>query len=757
MARSIEMQPASPDALERTFLIRNPETGATESKVVSLPDIADPIQRNQRFRAIGQEAALNLGAELSFGESLATEEELPLLERPITRAAVGKKLGKLREGAIESAPAIGATVLAGLSGVPGPVGVGARALKKAGPVAKLLRPLQERATTEVTKRTIAGAGLGEAGGTAVKRAATGESTFGEDVPGTLNELQELTKAGLFGTVFEAGAGALGKAIGLGMQKFRQGLAPNPEEVSRASKTTEDVLQEIAQADAKRTGKPLEDPTVSFGEKLMDPATGKVERVQPLTFIETALQDYPFSSGIFQTPRVLNKKLLQGEAARMVKFVERRGGIEGVARLLVEEAQGTQANTRKIISKLYNRLGTMTVGVPVSTGRTQQILLNFQNSNRTGLDTVTDIIKAIDDPAAISGRLAEGASVFERILGGLEKAAVKGEPGIPFEGGKDISFAEAGQLRSQLLAFARKSSGDPAVNQAQSIATTIAQALKIDLNKAAKQLSPEALRFFNQTQRFTSEAHANILTGARRKGGFSESAAALAIPALDLIGKNPSKAASVLLKPDNQITIAAIKQLSPTKWRVMKDALVDDIFLNASELSAPRKAGGSPVRQLKGVQLRKRLDQIGDPMLREILGPEESLQLRRLADALAVVDQKVTGLGKIAMSLVAFGQITAAGSAAVTSGFDPITTGGAVTLVVLTPRALAHLVRSPSTMRLLEKGFDALSASADPRQGMKLINRAIAQLGAQEANEATPTPLGPISPPAKEAGLPQKVF
>ena len=705
---SIVIKLEDPESFQRTLIVTDNQTGRVKKRIVSVPSTIEPNRRNEMLRAKVQRGAAAIDADVT------DESDAPQLERiGMHVRQFGHDLG---QSAFETLPETGAFVGASLSAIPGPVGSISRGLKSVGPVAfrklldsKMLRPIQDRTTADVTMRSVPAAGLGAAGGEAVQRAVTGESTFGDTVQGSLKELQHLAQEGAYHSLFEAGAGVLGKAVGVVTDKLRRVLAPNPAELTEVSKTAGEVLSEAAEAQAKRTGEPVQGTSLSFGERLMDPATGEVKRVQLLTLIETALQDFPFSSKVFQTPRLINQELLQGEAARMVEFVERRGGIEDVVRLLVSEASGTQAGTRKIISKLYKRLGKMTAGVPVSTEKTGKFLTNLSDKQRPGVDTVVDMIRSTDNAAEAFKPLAEGASVYERLLGGA-----------------DISFSEAGTLRSELLAFARKSSNDPATIQAQSVASKVAQVLSSETETAAKKLSPSALRFFQQVKQFTKDAHGDILTGRRKRGEFSETSAALAIPAIDSIAKDPGKAASVLLKKDNHATIAGIKKLAPTKWPLVKDALVDDIFLGASNLSAPTRAGGPPVRELKGVRLRDKLDNLGDPMLVELLGPQGALRLRRLADAMAIVDQKVKGLGKVAMSLMAFGVISGAAGTIYATDVDPYATVGSVAMVTLGPNGVARLVRSPRMMALLEKGFKSLG-DKDPTPGIKLLNRVSSHL------------------------------
>ena len=642
-----------------------------------------------------------------------------LSKAPGTAGAVVRGAGRIA-GAFPSAP--------------GPAGT---RLRGASSLAKTFPSLAERVTTKVTPRTAVGAGVGRVAGESLDQSATGDVGLlpeGRNV--VLDELERIGTAGVEASMFEMGAGVVGRVLGKLWNKY---FAANPVDISDQARNSEVVLSRLAAKQGMKKGRPAEEADFSLGEKMMDPTTGKPPTSRIVPTIESFIQDFPiFASDIFKSRVRRNRRIIQTEVDSIVDRVEKAGGVPAVVNLFVDEAIGKKSMTRRMISAGYQSLEAMTEGITVPTKRIKALMASLSASRRKGVPAIVDILKSTDDAVrSLGGELPPGLSVFDRIMGVVPSRDLPARFSDREwkDGGRDISFSQAGAIRSELLGYTRFPTTDDN-RPAQAIATQVVQELTRVLDDAAVSLSPEAGVFYQNIKDFARESHRDLLTGSLKKGEALESAPALlSIAALHAMRLDPKAAASLLLKPNSAGTIDAIKLLVPeARWEGIKDVLFRQLIQGNSSGTNPIEETAATVQKFNGSRVIAEMDALGPDTVEALLGREGERAMRGLAEAMQITDQNVSGMGEFAMRIAAIGAVGTLGSI----GFDVITFSDDDTntramqgagLVIIAPGLLAKLIRNPGVMRRLERGYTV--ARSDPDRGAEVIRRALSLLSSEK--------------------------
>ena len=780
---TVSVAPFNPGDKTRTIHFWNRGKDEFVTKEITAPDEIPEADRDRYFEIRASKGASKADASLVPHSELLAHQQL---KTEFEQRPGGP--GERAEGfaSTDLLPLVG-----GIGGALFAATPPGRIYKATKPAHPFLANIGRKAWNQVRDRfsarfgvgSVIGAGGGEGVGETLRRVVTDETEVRDGLSGVKNELINTGKSVAEGAVIEGAIGSVGKAANVA----RRFLAPdttketqfghvsarvvddtsdpvkraelaalrhkeaNPtvlalspaEQASKDAKQAYDDLftKNKREREARTFARP--NRTISATRMAMD-ASGKVGLSTLRSFMEGALQDFP-GVKIFHDLSKINKENLDAEIKRFVGHIEKRGGLERVAQVLVDEVQGLKTATRAGISQLYKRLDSMTKGISLDPVSTRDTLNRFISKGRVGTDLLVGKIEELDAAKRLGGPVVEPVPSFYDRLTGTGRAAPEALDNLRFservgqEQRNKVSFQEMAELRSSLLAFGREAPGDAVSQSAKTIANSLVGAINIEIDTAVKAFSPEARRYYAVVNAYVKRAHKDILTGFVAKGSGGSAPADLAIAAIDAIGKDVGKAADVLLTPHNAQTLAAIKLVAPNSWNRFKEGLTSELLLRATPDVVPGVVSGGPrVKDVSGIALSSNIKALGEPMMVELLGKEGSEQLARLASAMKSQEIKPRGLGSTAMSLTAAALI-ASPFTSLLDGDNPtaeVVRDGAIGigLVTLAPRTLARLLRSPPMMRAVAHGFEVMNTNT--AAGLRILSRVSAKLAVESQKEDT---------------------
>jgi hypothetical protein len=298
-------------------------------------------------------------------------------------------------------------------------------------------------------------------------------------------------------------------------------------------------------------------------------------------------------------------------------------------------------------------------------------------------------------------------------------------GVPAQISNSVSFADADLLHSQLLAYVRDAGAslDPAVKAARRLAKNLAFRLKhkpgtmgaqdpggaIDQALAqAEQTMPGATQAFQAAKQFTAEVKER-LEGALLNSMMKK----LSTQPETILGALLSTASGA----ERISLLDAVREAAPQTFPKIQQGLFTRILKDATKKES---LTGLDAR-LDGKQIIKYLDDMDPLFMRQALGADREVALRRLANALEVAGRRPEGPGRIFIQLAQAGAATAVLKAPF--GATPFQRARAATLILLGPYAIGRIFTDPRAMKNLAEGLIGGPKSA-------AFRRAIVALSAQ---------------------------
>lgn len=309
------------------------------------------------------------------------------------------------------------------------------------------------------------------------------------------------------------------------------------------------------------------------------------------------------------------------------------------------------------------------------------------------------------------------------------------PGTPADPGGFVTFEQAAKIRSQLLTKTRVIT-DPSPGATEGAIKALSKEIDIAMNKAGRELNPEALAAKRTADRFWAN-------GSKK---FND----------DFIK-------SVINNETPEVIFqAAIKDGIPTNIRKIKVALDNPeafqqfqgtFFEDLLQRSIPEEGAGI----ITGSKLQANLRKFGPEALRELLGRNGANQIRMLARTLQLAEKGAGrgGEGAIVVQMAQAGAfITLAGAGAglfflpeeassTQKGLGGVSIGGAL-LVLGGPVALGRFFTDERAVRFLTIGMkEAPGSKTAIRAATQLLARAdelgLTEQSRKTANEALDGP------------------
>jgi hypothetical protein len=541
---------------------------------------------------------------------------------------------------------------------------------------------------------VTGAALGGAAGTYARQKVgdvlgVGEAVeqqFGEEyLPTTQERMEEMGRSFLF-------AGATDAATLGAMKLFGKALAPMRAGLGRTA--------QAGIARAKRLGIDL-----SMG----DIAGGRIS-----SLMETALANLWGSAGVMQEFRVNQLKRL---STLTDDWLEKFG-------------IGTRVSPTKGVT---GSIGTVEAGQRALTGK-EGVQETFQAISNSKYDEVASLAGADTFPVRRMADVAKeivGDPAFEALRRAHPQAASVFELMVE-KGAGDMNFLEAKAWRSMLGAMAKTSENIPKAVVGKM--KRVFGALDSDMAEYASSKGGKLEQAFQDATRFYKEGAERVPGVSLLNGPAGKKLARLSAQPEDIIK-------GFFLK-NNATELGQLKKLvGDDAFKELKEVWVAETMLPKIGLLDVATAGGDLRYTLRGGELSKFLDDMGDDTLKTIFKPTELRRLRRLAKIAKqtkLAERTATNPTGTAQVVLLGQAITGLGTGAMVSE-DPVSGGikGALGMVLL-PRLLAKTLLSRPVRRYGAEGLFRVrvgSPAAKAVRGLEKSLPAVSPTVAREVLEA----------------------
>lgn len=407
------------------------------------------------------------------------------------------------------------------------------------------------------------------------------------------------------------------------------------------------------------GQMIEDANVKSGVKIMENMSYNA-----------------FTSQVVNDTRMLNEQAVQNYGKMWVSQLEKlpASDVGDVLTAIVKER--TERFVNKPLDIVFDTLRTNVPGRHVN---------------------VVPTIKLLRDPNSKIGNL---------VVGGLQKVRESSqnpqeidtlismlqtpEKGTQTQAISNLSLEQSFRLKTELGRIGNKNVTPATSLEDQSLIANAGR-LAGEMDKSIKtslKNAPDMLNLYEKANTYATKMY----------GVFRDDLLKATVHELE---KRPGRVASVLLKPDNQDTIQAVRQAVGPRWKTdIEPILAASIVREGYDVVQNRFVG----KQIAGA-----LNRLGSDTIDATLQPGTYNKLLDFAKALEHVSTPPKGIGGMYIQMAsagAVGGVAGAGYAVVTGDAAGGVTKGleAASLVLIAPWVMGHLVANPTLLTAMKDGL-----------------------------------------------------